>query len=643
MTDLFDSQNRRITQGKKIGTGGEGSVYEVPALGNDLVAKVYHAAVSTEKQAKLRGMVKVGDETLKRIAAWPVDIIQSSDSRQICGFLMPKVADYEPIHHLYSPSHRKQRFPDKDWAFLVNTARNVAAAFDTIHRHGHVIGDVNPNLVFVAADSIVKLIDCDSFQIFADGKYYLCEVGVPHFTPPELQNHSSFRGVRRTKNHDNFGLALLLFHILLMGRHPFSGVFSGAGDMPLEKSIAQFRYAFGRESRSKGMTPPPNSVTTEILPRAVTVLFERAFSEQGIHPDGRPLAGEWVASLDLLKGQLRSCGQNPVHKYFGGLLSCPWCLQEQRSGNIFFVSVPSSITVQIGFNVAQLWAKILLVESPGPAPELDATGFIIKAKPLPASIKTVKNAVILKKTTAIGLILGSLALAPKLFWIALFLSAFLYFYRTDDFKERKIRQDALKAAKQNLLFVQQLWFQEAGGMKFQNKLNDLFNLKTEFEGWDKQLAHEKEMLQQNLYDSQLNKFLDNFFLENFNIPGLGSTRKAILASFGIETAADVTRNKIIKIKGFNESLIEEMLDWRKGLERRFMFDSSKGVDPADIAALNQRFALKRKKMEGTLQSGPEELKQLRESILQKRIQLQPKICAAAQQVAQAEADLSLLG
>jgi DNA-binding helix-hairpin-helix protein with protein kinase domain len=171
----------------------------------------------------------------------------------------------------------------------------------------------------------------------------------------------------------------------------------------------------------------------------------------------------------------------------------------------------------------------------------------------------------------------------------------------------------------------------------------LFNLKTEYEGWDKQLAHEKDMLQRNLHDSQLNKFLENFFLESFTIPGLGSTRKVILASFGIETAADVTRDKIIKIKGFSESLIDEIVDWRKGLERRFMFDSSKGVDPADIAALNQRFAQKRKQMEGTLEAGPEELKQLRELIVQNRTKLQPMLHAAAQLAAQAEADLSLLG
>ena len=128
-------------------------------------------------------MVKGCDESLKKIAAWPVSTLHEAPHGAVRGFLMPKVAGYEPVHHLYSPSHRKQLFPDKDWAFLINTARNAAAAFQVIHGHGHVIGDVNPNLVFVAGTTVVKLIDCDSFQIADDGQRYLCEVGIPTLLP----------------------------------------------------------------------------------------------------------------------------------------------------------------------------------------------------------------------------------------------------------------------------------------------------------------------------------------------------------------------------------------------------------------------------------------------------------------------------
>ncbi|STJ61175.1 putative chaperonin [Escherichia coli] len=105
----------------------------------------------------------------------------------------------------------------------------------------------------VGRDSKVVLIDSDSFQINANGTLHLCEVGVSHFTPPELQTLPSFVGFERTENHDNFGLALLIFHVLFGGRHPYSGVplISDAGNA-LETDIAHFRYAYASDNQRRG-------------------------------------------------------------------------------------------------------------------------------------------------------------------------------------------------------------------------------------------------------------------------------------------------------------------------------------------------------------------------------------------------------
>jgi DNA-binding helix-hairpin-helix protein with protein kinase domain len=192
MKDFFNESGQRILLGNKLGSGGEGEVYEVQVAGKEFAAKIYHHPLKQEKQAKLRGMVQGCDEGLGKISAWPLATLHQNASGPIRGFLMPKVVGFEPIHVLYNPSHRKQSFPYADWAFLINAARNVAAVFEIIHSHGHVVGDVNQGNIFVAANSIVKLIDCDSFQITAAGKHYLCEVGVGHFSPPELQAGDRF-------------------------------------------------------------------------------------------------------------------------------------------------------------------------------------------------------------------------------------------------------------------------------------------------------------------------------------------------------------------------------------------------------------------------------------------------------------------
>ena len=289
---------------RELGKGGEGSVYEVVGL-SDQVAKLYHRAPDAKKQAKLSFMAATADAQLVSYAAWPQETLHSSRGGPVVGFLMPKVVGREPIHMVYSPAHRRQERPKAAWDYLLFVARNTAAAFETIHEHGHVLGDVNQGNVMVGGDSKVVLIDCDSCQVDARGTLHLCEVGVSHYTPPELQGLSSFDGVVRKANHDNFGLALLIFHLLFGGRHPYSGVplRNGVGDA-LESDIKEYRHAYARAAQRRGFSPPPRSIHVEIFPDAVERMFHAAFTDTGTQ-GGRPTAKQWVAALDGVRATLR--------------------------------------------------------------------------------------------------------------------------------------------------------------------------------------------------------------------------------------------------------------------------------------------------------------------------------------------------
>jgi DNA-binding helix-hairpin-helix protein with protein kinase domain len=223
--------------GRQIGRGGEGAVYEVVGRPNE-VAKIYHEVMSSEKAAKLKAMIRLAVPQLLESAAWPTETLHRARGGAPVGFVMAKVTRFREIHALYSPAHRKQEFPNANWKFLVVSARNVANVFASLHAAGHVISDVNQGNVVVSSRATVKLIDCDSFQIVSEGRQFLCEVGVGHFTPPELQGRR-FSGLVRTPNHDRFGLAVLCFHLLFAGRHPHAGRFLGTGDMPIEKAIRE--------------------------------------------------------------------------------------------------------------------------------------------------------------------------------------------------------------------------------------------------------------------------------------------------------------------------------------------------------------------------------------------------------------------
>lgn len=129
---------------------------------------------------------------------------------------MPRILDARPLYELYSPRSRVQHFPLADFRFIVHAAANVARLFTAVHKAGFICGDVNHSNILVRETATVAAVDCDSFQV-GDGARFPCLVGTDLFVPPELTG-IDLGQTRRTENHDNFGLALLVFHLLFMGR-----------------------------------------------------------------------------------------------------------------------------------------------------------------------------------------------------------------------------------------------------------------------------------------------------------------------------------------------------------------------------------------------------------------------------------------
>ncbi len=96
------------------------------------------------------------------------------------------------------------------------------------------------------------------------------------------------------------------------------------------------------------------------------------------------------------------------------------------------------------------------------------------------------------------------------------------------------------------------------------------------------------------------------------------------------------------IKGFGDGFTRELVDWRKSLERKFVFDPSKGVDLRDLQAVEHRFQLRRNQIETALRAGPQELSMIRMQILQRRVELQAYVSQEAHRLAQARADLTMV-
>jgi DNA-binding helix-hairpin-helix protein with protein kinase domain len=220
-----------------------------------------------------------------------------------------------------------------NYLYLHQAARNLAAAVRTRHARGYVIGDVNESNILVSERALVTLVDTDSFQVRDphNGVVYRCPVGKPEFTPPELQGQT-FAHVDRTPEHDLFGLAVLIFQLLMEGTPPFAGVFQGAGEPPpYEKRISDGHFPYGRV-RYVPYRPMPIAPSLDVLHPTLQRLFLRCFEEGHLHPSARPDALTWLNALQEAENNLVVCAVNGYHRYDRHLSACPWCERAARLG-----------------------------------------------------------------------------------------------------------------------------------------------------------------------------------------------------------------------------------------------------------------------------------------------------------------------
>ena len=282
----------------------------------------------------MRAMVSEGFAATTDLVAYPVEIVTDMQG-DFLGFTMRHVSNHRPLHELYSPKSRQRHFPSANYRFLVRAAQNVASAVGTVHLTGRVIGDLNHSGVLVAQDATVALIDADSFQFNLNGKLYPCEVGVPEFTPPEMQGRD-LASVRRTIAHDNFGLAVAIFYLLFMGCHPYAGRYTGP-DISIGKAIAQNRFAFSlARAYETGSSPPLGALTLDKFPDEIIRSFEAAFASTNA---ARPSAQDWIHTLRELEGNLNRCSNSIMHHYPSSTGSCVWCELEPINNFDMFPTV----------------------------------------------------------------------------------------------------------------------------------------------------------------------------------------------------------------------------------------------------------------------------------------------------------------
>lgn len=641
---LVDAAGNRVEIAKELGRGGEGAVFDVAGR-PDTVAKLYLKPPTAQLAAKLSAMAGMASGSLRKVAAWPSGTLHDP-SGQVVGFTMPKVGGHKPIFQLYLPKPRLRNFPTADWRFLIHAAANTARAFEAVHAAGLVIGDVNHGNLVVADDATVQMIDCDSFQVSAGKQTWFCTVGVGTHQPPEMQGLDSYANVPRTPNHDSFGLAVILFQLLCIARHPFAGRFLGPGEPPsIEEAITASRYAYSRDRSRTQMEVPPGSLPVEALSPEIRDLFEKAFSP-GSTRGGRPRAEHWVPALGALAGELKPCRTNGAHFFRRETRSCPWCAIEGASGVTLFpvVFVPGAAGTR---GMAALWQEVIGVPEPpvlgqrpttppaGGGPSAEAR----KASEAGRSLRRVAWASVVAALAAAIMIASPGARALLVPGIGVAVFAILQNRRkrgTGPFRQRLAEVsrdwDALRSS----------WTSQAAGPSFQEMRGSLAKLKAEHDALPAERARRLQALHAQRQSRQLQAHLDGCLLARAKIPYLGPAKIATLASYGIDSAGDIVASKIQAIPGFGPSNVAKLLSWRHVQEQLFRFDPNRAV-PASETAVVERFVTDQKnRLEREMEAGLPRLRAVAAATANRNQALHGKLSELGPRFAQAMADVALV-
>ena len=261
---VYYANGRKLNLGKKIGSGGEGEVF---CIDNDHVAKIL-----TNKSDKLAGKIKL----LMQLPSspWikaPKQVVLDKNG-DLAGYVMEKAPGFQWHRFNVQTSRTQFQIEQPNWkvdsSFVFNMMISFAKIVSHLHQQGVIIGDIHDSNIFVDQYGQSYLIDFDSVQI----QNFKCVAVRPEFRAPALINKDLTK-TNRTEADDIFAIAVLFFHLMLNGIHPFAGI-GGSYDIS-ERISAGLCFTHPKYQ------PPPFIQDYKKLPNELLSWFEKAFIQSG--------------------------------------------------------------------------------------------------------------------------------------------------------------------------------------------------------------------------------------------------------------------------------------------------------------------------------------------------------------------------
>lgn len=239
---VFDSNNRSVRLGDEFISNPQSITYHTDLIG--VQAKIYQAPWLSISyfEDKARRMLK--NPIHCDGICWPIDLLHNVEG-EFVGIIVPAAEGYQLKQQVMSQQGLAEHFPEWNRRNLAHLTGVILEKIVFLQERNILFGLVNPGAIFVKDEDHVYFAEMDTYQI--EGYPILSHERV--MQAPELQNIGG--GMRLyTKEQDNYGIALLVFMLLMPGKFPYNK----GNNMDITESIRNMAFAFryGRQGEEHG-------------------------------------------------------------------------------------------------------------------------------------------------------------------------------------------------------------------------------------------------------------------------------------------------------------------------------------------------------------------------------------------------------
>ena len=123
---------------------------------------------------------------------------------------------------------------------------------------------------------------------------------------------------------------------------------------------------------------------------------------------------------------------------------------------------------------------------------------------------------------------------------------------------------------------------------------------------------------------------------------LRPSRKRLLESYGIEAADDIIVSRLQGVPGFGPVMINRLVQWKKSIENKFVFNPAMSIDPRDVAKVELEMLAARNKLQGSVKDAYARTLQAHAELMRVRAKKKQPLEQLLMALGQARSDVKLL-